>query len=87
MEIISEPDYLIEHVIDLFVMVPSGPCQFTLRDQDSWEVSESCDRILVKWNNQDMVFNMARVDYYYSNPRQIRTQVKKRQEPKDIPAV
>ncbi len=84
MDIISPPDYLIEDVIDLFIMVPSGPCQFTLREGDSWGVTDAA--ILVHWNKQAMVFNLARVDYYYSQPRTIKTQVKKAPA-RDIPSV
>lgn len=85
MEIISEPDYLIEHVTDVEVMVPSGLCNFCLRVNDSYRwVDQDLE---VTWNNRVVTFNRSRMDYWSFAPREIKTLVKKRQEPKDIPSV
>lgn len=85
LEIISEPDYIIEDVIDAEIMVPSGLCNFCLREADSYAWVDG--DLEIRWNKRTITFNRSRLDYWSFAPRQIKTQVKKRQEPKDIPAV
>ena len=77
MEVTSEPQYTIEEVVDLSVMVPSGLCNFTLREGDKYHQSEDGSTLLVLWNKRTIVFNMARVDYFEFADRTIKTPVKK----------
>lgn len=84
MEIISEPDYLIENVTDIEVMVPSGLCNFCLRAGDSYHWVDG--DLEITWNKRTVTFNKDRMDYWSVADRQIRTQVKKAPA-KDVPAV
>jgi hypothetical protein len=76
-ETISAPAFTVEHVTDLNIMVPSGPCNFVLREGDQWNVTEDGGSIVVMWNGRTIVFNMARVDFYEVQAREIKTPVKK----------
>jgi len=77
MEVTSEPTYTTEDVVDLNIMVPSGLCNFTLREGDKYYPSDDGGSLMVLWNKRTLVFNLSRVDYYEVADRTIKTLIKK----------